>query len=167
MAGLSITSAPVPGVGKVLVSVAHWPTCTLAPTPGCSPNSDCQFIHFQQDNKSCCLCLINCVALSASPQLILLMPKNSRKKCTLYKHVMYTNYVNLQCCRWPSVDCSFRIRRGCLKFERGSHVTLITAQLQPNIPLSFVIHLCLLSLTDNTLQNSRQLKSCTTSNREP
>lgn len=55
MARLSISSAPVPGVGKVLVSVAHWPACTLALTPGCSPNSDCQIIHFQQDNKSGCL----------------------------------------------------------------------------------------------------------------
>ena len=76
---------------------------------------------------------------------------------------MYTNYVNLQCCRWPSVDCSFRIKRGRLKFERVSHVTLITAQPQPNIPLSLVIHLCLQSLTDKTMQNSKQLKSCTTS----
>lgn len=31
---------------------------------------------------------------------------------------------------------------GSLKFECGSHVTLITAQPQPNIPLSLVIHLC-------------------------
>ncbi len=51
-ARLSITSAPVPGVEKVLVSDAHWPTCTLALTPGCSPNSDCQFIHFPLDYKS-------------------------------------------------------------------------------------------------------------------
>lgn len=43
-------------------------------------------------------------------------------------------------------------------------MTLITAQPQPNIPLSLVIHLCLLSLTDKTMQNSRQLKSCTISN---
>lgn len=88
------------------------------------------------------LCLINSVALPVSPQLILLRTKNSEYKCTLHKHVMYTNYVNLQCCRWPSVDCSFRIRRVSLKFECGSYVTLITAQSQPNIPLSLVIHLC-------------------------
>lgn len=51
----SITSAPAPGVGKVLVSDAHWPTCTLALTPGRSPNSNCQFIHFHHDIKSHCL----------------------------------------------------------------------------------------------------------------
>lgn len=79
---------------------------------------------------------------------------------------MYTNYVNLQCCRWPSVDCGFRIRRGSLKFECGSHVTLITAQPQPNILLSLVIHLCWLSLTDKTVQKSWHLESCTTSSGE-
>lgn len=46
MAGLSITWASAPGVGTAPVSGAHWPACTLALTPGCSPNSYCHFIRF-------------------------------------------------------------------------------------------------------------------------
>lgn len=169
MAGLSITSGPGSrcGVGACV-------RCTLAylhsgPNTWLFTNRIVSSSIFPETTSpavcSCYLCLINSVAPPVSPQLILLRAKNSGYKCTLYKHVMYTNYANLQSCRWSSVDCSSRIRSGRLKFERGSHVTLITAQPQPNIPLSLVIHLCSLSLTDKTMQNSGLLKTCT-SNKE-
>lgn len=137
------------------------PTCPVALTPGCSPNSDCRFTRSPRpDNES--RCLLSPLAsnqrrcsLPVSPPLILLRAKNSAwKKCTRYKHVMYTNYVNLRRCRWLGVDCGFRIRSGSLKFECGRHVTLITAQPQPSIPLSPVIHLCWLSPADKAAHKS-------------
>lgn len=154
---------PVPGVPKTHTSGARWPylhSCPhtwlftklwlsvhQAPPPSPDNESRCLLSPLASNQRRC--------SLPVSPPLILLRAKNSAwKKCTRYKHVMYTNYVNLRRCRWLGVDCGFRIRSGSLKFECGRHVTLITAQPQPSIPLSPVIHLCWLSPADKAAHKS-------------